>query len=182
MQKTIILHSENPTFSDLACVFKRINLDLPSVMKVCATPLIYARKIACVDARKAVVDECVVSRTKVELAGRFYWFNECEQVVTDDDVKNGAMVITNQTGEVYLIKSKEEFDSLYERVEDKYQPKCVVRLFARLIKHIILEYPDRIQYCPKGSYVCIQDNKAIFAVTNVLFDASYRILEIKEIY
>ena len=182
MQKTIILHSESPMINDLSCVFKRINLDLNSVMKVCATPLIYARKIACVDARKAVLNECVASRTKVELAGRFYWFNECEQVVTEDDVKNGAMVIKNETGELYLIKTKKEFDILYESNENKFKPRDIVRLFARLTKHIILEYPDRIQYCPKGSYVCIQDNKAIFSVTNVLFDASYKILEIKEIY
>lgn len=132
-----------------------------------------AVKVAKVQARPAVAGELVDTNPRVIYDGKVYTFSEVKKEVTPQMQADGAMVIKNPDGEEYLNKTRELFNSKYDKVEGGYVPKEGAKTFRKVTKSCAIEKWGTLQIVPEGSVILMTDGKGDYSITNAAFESTY---------
>lgn len=183
MREIITLYSLNPNeYPDTLWDFEVIENTAEELNKIADSKVIYAKKTAVVQARKAKEGEVVDTRPRVSVNGKLYTFSETKQVVTADKVANGAVIVTNPDGEEYLIASQEKFDAKYQSCDGGYQAIGDVLPFRIAKEDCAIQTSwGETQYVLKGSALNVANNDDIYSITNCAFEKTYEIQKIQNL-
>ncbi|MGN1227579.1 MAG: hypothetical protein ACI4TX_02955 [Christensenellales bacterium] len=183
MKEIITLYSLNPEqYEDTLWDFEIIENTREELDKIADSKVIYAKKTAIVQARKAKVGEVVDTRPRVNVNGKLYTFSETKQVVTEDKVKDGAIIVKNPDGEEYLIASLEKFEKRYKACEGGFQAIGEAMPFRIAKEDCAIQTSwGEIQYVLKGSALNVANMDDIYSVTNVAFESTYQRVKSNEL-
>ena len=175
MKENIILYSLKPDeYDDILCYFEVIGNTRDELDKIADSKVIYAKKTAIVQAREAIIGEIIDTRPRVNVNGKLYTFSETKQVVTEDKVKNGAIIVKNPDGEE-LITSLEKFEKKYKACEGGFQAIGEAMPFRIAKEDCAIQTSwGEVQYVLKGSALNVANMDDIYSVTNVAFESTYQ--------
>lgn len=137
---------------------------------------IYARKTREVVAQPVKEGQVVETKPLATISGQTCIISETTQVVTDEHVARGDMLVTNPDGEQYIVKGP-KFQKIYTQVSDGvYKPQGETKAFLTTTTNICFKASwGEVQFAPKGSKLCVSDLGDIYSVTDSAFDATYEI-------
>ncbi len=162
-------------YENLEVEFKEIDLigsdNLEKLLsEVTDGKVIYDLKSVCVKARKAKLGEIVDTSPRCVIDDRIYYFKETQKVVTQKDVDNQSMIVTNPLGEEYVVKGQKFKDSYKDLGGGAFQPIWEEKKFVTVTENICFKAPwGEMIYSPKGSKLCVEYLKSrdIYSVTNL---------------
>lgn len=154
---------------------------LESVTDIAENMPIVATKTREVKARGVVLGENVVTMPLATIDGKVCGLSETQQIVTEEHVARGDMVVTNPDGETYIVKGP-KFQKLYAQTgEGVYKPQGEAKIFVTATQDIcFMTSWGEMQFSPKGSKLCISDLSDIYSVTDIAFGATYEEKELSK--
>jgi hypothetical protein len=149
-------------------------------------PPIMAKKSCTVGARRAVLGEKVITGPIVDYKGNQYRFDEATRVVGEKDIANGAMIVKNPDGEMYLV-NENKFLEQYGEIQnggqkvEAYAAQGAPKPFQKATASFCIPKPSWgegvYQYVLEGSMVNVEKPNNPTAITNVAFDNTYGLIE-----
>lgn len=162
-------------YDDIEVEFKEIDLigseNLEKLLnEVTDGKVIFDLKNVCVKARRAILGETVDTSPRCVINGRVYYFSETKKVVTQKDIDDECMIVTNPLGEEYIVKG-EKFKNTYKNLGNgSFQPVWEEKKFVTVTENICFKAPwGEMIFSPKGSKLCVEYLKTrdIYSVTNL---------------
>ena len=135
-----------------------------------------------VTARKAVAGEKIETATMALIDGQVCVINEKTHVVTEREEENGDMIVTKRNGESCLVPA-ECFDEHFKRIRegvrgqgDVYRPLGESKEYVTVTQNIcFMNRRGVMEFAPKGSKLCTDNENDIYSITNIDFDALFSI-------
>lgn len=179
MEKTVKLYSLQPEkYPDKVMKVQFIENHGEKLDEICTNEVLSAVKTATVKARRAQLGEVVDTRPRVTVGGKKYTFSETKQVITEDKVKSGAIIVTNPDGEEYVISSLEKFNSKYKSDGKGGYVSIDTEKKFRVSNgnYAIRASWGEEQIVLKGSLFCVENPEKAYGITNSAFNSTYNIV------
>ena len=179
-----VLHSVNPEqYPDIEVEFTRYNT-ATEILNEATSETVSGKKTVSVKARLAKVGDVVDTNPRVSIDGKVYTFSEVKRTVTEEDVKNGSIIVTNPDGEEYFMgqakfESKYNIEKANEDGSYTCKPKGNIASFKKVVGNVVVNQWGTDWFVTDGGYVANNPDDC-YPITNEAFNKTYEVVNSKD--